>query len=88
MTTNAIEAVKEERRRQLEMWGDENHSLFEWAAILGEEYGEFCRAVNETYFEKGRYPELGGFKNISKEARHVAAVAVAIMEFLEERYGA
>lgn len=79
-TTNAIEKVAIERKRQIELWGNETHDPFEWVAILGEEYGELCQAINETYLLGQRYPERGGVGNIIKEATHVAAVALAIIE--------
>lgn len=77
----AIEKVISERERQMELWGEcsDNHP-FEWMSILGEEFGELCEAVNETYFKNGAHPEYGGNEKIIKEAVHVAAVAVAIIE--------
>lgn len=73
-----------ERRRQDDMWGEQNHILPLWIGILGEEYGELCQAVNETVFDNG--PEerkKGGYENVMTEACQVAAVAVSIMECLE-----
>ena len=67
-------------RHEVELWGDEIHDPFEWVSILGEEYGELCLAVNETYLLGQRYPERGGVGNIIKEATHVTAVALAIIE--------
>ena len=80
-TEAALILVMTERQRQNELWGDQsgNHP-FEWMSILGEEYGELCEAVNETFFKRGAHPEKGGFDRILKEATHVAAVSVAIME--------
>ena len=77
----AIEKVIFERTRQMKLWGEcsDNHP-FEWMSILGEEFGELCEAVNETYFKNGIHPECGGNEKIIKEAMHVAAVAVAIIE--------
>ena len=77
----AIEKVLAERIRQMELWGErsDNHP-FEWMSILGEEFGELCEAVNETFFKNGAHPECGGNEKIIKEAVHVAAVAVAIVE--------
>lgn len=79
--TKALTLVDTERNRQNAKWGDQsgNHP-FEWMSILGEEYGELCEAVNETCFQNGINPEKGGTEKIIKEASHVAAVAVAIME--------
>ena len=76
-----IKLVVAERERQIDLWGDQsgNHP-FEWMAILGEEYGELCEAVNETCFQNPKHPERGGKPNIVKEAVHVASVAIAIAE--------
>ena len=80
----AIDAVVGERCRQIEIWGSQNDaSLFEFMSILGEEYGELCEAVNETCFKKPKHPERGGLDNCYKEACHVAAVAVKLMERIE-----
>jgi NTP pyrophosphatase (non-canonical NTP hydrolase) len=82
----ALTLVDEERNRQDAKWGDQsgNHP-FEWMSILGEEYGELCEAVNETFFQNGDKPERGGLDKIRKEAVQVAAVAVAIIEAIEKQ---
>lgn len=78
---SAIDAIVSERRHQIEKWGaDTDNSPFEWMSILGEEYGELCEAVNETFFRNPTHPELGGYEKIIKEASQVAAVAAAIIE--------
>ena len=84
--TNALLLVDDERNRQDAKWGDQsgNHP-FEWMSILGEEYGELCEAVNETCFSNADKRERGGQDKIIKEASHVAAVAVAIIEAALER---
>lgn len=83
--TLAIQSVQAERKRQDEKWGDQsgNHP-FEWMSILGEEYGELCEAVNETFFKNGDKPERGGIDKMRKEAVQVAAVAVALIEALDK----
>ena len=80
-TKEAVELILEERRRQVEQWGEQvsNHP-YEWMSILGEEFGELCRAVNETCFQNPKEPELGGNDNIISEAVQVATVAIAIIE--------
>ncbi len=84
-TEKALALVREERKRQFELYGDQSgRSCFEFLAILGEEYGELCEAVTETYIN-GRHPERGGLENIVKEAVHVAAVAVQMIEALNRR---
>lgn len=88
METNRTEAalnrVRKERCRQNLLWGEQsdNHP-YEWMSILGEEYGELCEAVNETFSRRGVHPQKGGYDKIIKEATHVAAVAVAIIELIQ-----
>ena len=46
-------AVAEERVRQEKKWGPQHHPIAEWLVILGEEYGEACKAANdEVIFPK------------------------------------
>lgn len=44
---NIIWDIVEERRRQDEKWGVQNHGDAYWLAILGEEFGEICRDILE-----------------------------------------
>jgi hypothetical protein len=81
-----FELVNGERIRQDTMWGEQNHVPPLWVGILGEEYGELCEAVNETFL-KGAYPERGGYEKIKEEAIQVAAVAVALLECIERNKG-
>lgn len=87
-TKKAILLVTEERKRQFSLYGDQSgKSPYEFLAILGEEYGELCEAVGETY-TKGRHPERGGVEKIIKEAVHVAAVAVQFIEVMKRKESA
>ena len=84
-TIKALRLVTAERQRQFEIYGDQSDkSPFEFMTILGEEYGELCEAVGETYM-KGRHPERGGVEKIIKEAVHVAAVAVQFIEIMRRK---
>ena len=79
----AFVLISKERDRQDNKWGEQNHPPQFWTGILGEEYGEYCQAVNETVFDNG--PEerkKGGRENMIKELTHVAAVAVGAIESL------
>lgn len=79
----AINLINQERDRQDEIWGEQNHPPQFWTGILGEEYGEYCQAVNETVFNNGEEArKLGGYENMMMELTHVAAVAVGAMEAL------
>lgn len=85
---DAIEAVIGERMRQISLYGDQTGlPLLSWPGILGEEFGELCEAIGETASPPSgrRHPERGGWDNIYKEACHVAAVAVQIMETVKKK---
>lgn len=75
--------VAAERRRQIVLYGDQSdRPLRDWPCILGEEFVELCEAISETTLDKARHPERGGRENILREACHVAAVAVQLMEIV------
>lgn len=76
-----FKSVLYERYRQDNKWGEQNHVLERWTGILGEEYGELCEAINETIFVDCTN---GGYETMKKEAVHVAAVAIAFIEYLEK----
>jgi len=78
----ALTLIHVERSRQDELWGEQNHSQQGWTGILGEEFGEYCQAVNETYLNNATKKHEGGYENMLKELTHVAAVAVGAMESL------
>ena len=67
-----LEEVKDERGRQDEKWGEQNHVPLKWLAILGEEVGEANKAVLEDDRE-----------NLREELIQIAATAVAFIESLE-----
>ncbi len=74
---NIYHEISIERLRQDEKWGEQNHDPFAWLSILGEEYGEACKAALEHRF---------GNKSLAKyrtEVIQVAAVAVAVVECLD-----
>jgi len=77
-TTNLspLELILAERRRQSEKWGEQNHDLMTWNAILTEEVGEFAEACLHDKF--------GGHAadKVEEECVHVAAVALQILEFI------
>ena len=77
----ALTLVDNERNRQDAKWGEQNHPPQYWTGILGEEYGEYCQAVNETIFRNGEPDSKnGGAENMIRELTHVAAVAVGAIE--------
>ena len=69
--------LSRERRRQDEKWSVRDQHPMEWLSILGEEYGEACRAANEGHWENK------GYANYRKELIETAAVAIAAIECLD-----
>ena len=79
----AIQSVIEERGRQNEKWGEQRHNWVEWIAILGEEFGESSQAAVEAHWSGGETPRKE--RHLREEMVQVAAVAVQIIEHLDER---
>lgn len=77
----AIQDIITERTRQDAKWGEQNHDPITWSAILTEECGEFAQCALHHRF--------GGpaASTIRNEAVQVAAVAVAIIEYLDRHAG-
>lgn len=76
ITSAVLTEVAVERIRQTKLWGEQNHSAWGWAPILGEEVGEVSKAMNEN-----------DSPNYREELIQVAAVAVAMVESYD-RHGA
>jgi hypothetical protein len=68
-----FQKIRIERARQEKKWGEQNHFPPKWCLILGEEYGEVCKAALEDKFA-----------DYEKELVQVAAVAVAMLECLQK----
>lgn len=66
--------IEQERARQNEKWGEQNHQPPLWVAILGEEFGEVCENSSTVN------PDWSDYK---KELIQVAAVAVQMIECIE-----
>jgi NTP pyrophosphatase (non-canonical NTP hydrolase) len=67
-----LQKVREERKWQNKKWGEQNHTPEKWLSILGEEFGEVCRAVYEK-----------DIINYKEELVQLAAVAVQMLECQE-----
>lgn len=77
---DVLEDVHGERFKQYDKWGKQRHKHGTWLAILGEEFGEVCEAM-----QKGLVSEKEtDADNLYKELIQVAAVAVAIAEQVKE----
>lgn len=85
MTHRILRDIDTERKRQNEKWGVQNHDPFEWISILGEEFGEVCKATLEVRSEK-KYTDdnyVNAYSDYRKELIEVIAVAVAAVENLD-----
>lgn len=76
---NIINDVLSERKRQDEKWGEQNHFPERWGNIIGEEYGEMCKAINEFSF----HPTLENEQDIYTEAIQTMASCMAMLECME-----
>jgi hypothetical protein len=77
---NAFAKAKAERLRQERKWGHQHHDLAWWSVILGEEYGEACKAIYEYMSSAGS----GTIDEVIAELTQVAAVALAALQDIEE----
>ena len=76
----ALDSVGQERYRQEAKWGVQRHDMTVWLTVLSEEVGELSQAIL-------RYREVMTDQRrdaIRAEAVQVAAVAVAMIEHLDE----
>lgn len=80
-TENVLIEISQERDRQDAKWGVKNHDPTLWISILGEEYGEVCKATCEAHF--GGYKSTDNWDRYRIELIHTAAVAVAMIESLD-----
>jgi len=94
---NILEEIKQERFEQNAKWGEQNHNLVEWIAILSEEVGEASKEAVDFHF-KNPYKNAHGerqevlendvvqqlrLKDYRMELIQVCAVAVQMIESLE-----
>lgn len=85
--------IKKERERQDEKWGEQNHNILKWNAILTEEIGEIGKAINELFPakfnpEKFTLPHKNVYiSQLREELIQAAAVCVAWLECIERRCG-
>ena len=70
--TDIIKLIMSERDRQDKKWGEQNHDVYKWLAILGEEVGE----VNKAALEEN-------YNETIDELIQIGAVVVAMIESLE-----
>ena len=75
-----FEDVRTENRMQLDKWGHQVHSLFEWGNYTSEELGELCKAIAELEYRKGNPEQVYG------EAIQLATLSLKIAEMVFEKH--
>jgi len=86
-----FEMMQEENLRQINKWGIQDHSPFEWLVILMEEVGELSQAILTTEWGGEATDNIGErikVANINiavKEAIQVATLALKIAEMYLEK---
>lgn len=71
---NLVPAIFRENEHQIEKWGVQERSPFEWMCFLTEEVGELAEAISEHEYREGRA------EDIYKEAIQVATLTLKIAE--------
>ncbi|MAQ69717.1 MAG: hypothetical protein CMD23_01305 [Flavobacteriales bacterium] len=69
---DVINLILKERQKQDIKWGEQNHDVYKWLAILGEEVGE----ANKAALEDSR-------NDLIHELIQIGAVTVAMIESLK-----
>lgn len=78
-----LREVAHERIKQLDKWGQQDCTDFEWISILTEEVGEAAKEANDFNFKKIDDPTA--LPRLRKELIQIAAVAVAHVEAIDRR---
>lgn len=81
-----MQEILEERKKQDEKWGEQNHSPEIWSLILTEEVGEAAQAMLEAHFNAQVSQRKRGdsrWDDARSELIQVAAVAVAMIASLD-----
>ena len=78
-----IQKIIEERKKQDEKWGEQNHHPLLWFSIIGEEFGEMCQAFND--YTLSTTQDYNKLEDMIQEAVQVAACCVAMIECIERQ---
>ena len=71
--------IQEESLSQIQKWGVQTHTLFEWLAYTTEELGELAQAIAENEYRGGAR------EGIVSEAIQVATLALKIAEMADAK---
>jgi len=73
-----LDEIESENKRQLDKWGIQTHTSFEWCNYLTEELGELAKAIADFEYDRGEKIE------VKKEAIQVATLALKIAEMFDK----
>lgn len=83
--TSILAEIAAERERQVSKWGRQSHiSLAHWALILAEEVGEVAAELCKIEVPPPEARRGPGVERARAELIQAAAVAVAIVEHIDE----
>jgi len=77
-----VDQVLIENQRQLDKWGVQERSAFEWLAFLTEEIGELAQAINDHEYNSDH--PAGLKDHVAEESIQVATLALKIAEMFKE----
>lgn len=75
-----LDKVQGKNMRQVQKWGIQTHTAFEWLTYTTEELGELAEAISE--YEYNGAPK----KNVVEEAIQVATLALKIARVFSNGY--
>jgi len=73
-----INKIKVENDKQLDKWGIQTRTPFEWLTYTTEELGELAQAISEHYYRGG------SAENVIKEAIQTATLCLKIVEMYKD----
>ena len=74
-----IGSINRENDRQLQKWGVQTHSMFEWLTYTTEELGELAKAIAEEQYRNGNK------EDVFKEAIQTATLCLKIAEMIRAK---
>lgn len=73
-----LDKIMEENAKQVEKWGVQAHSAFEWLTYTTEELGELAKAISEHEYREGTK------EKVMSEAIQVATLALKVAEMYKK----
>ena len=73
-----IDKIQSENERQMDKWGLQSCSAFEWLTYTTEELGSLAKAISECEYRDGTK------EKVVREAIQVATLALKIAEMFEK----